>query len=393
VNVALVHDYLTQRGGAERVALTLKKAFPGAPLHTSLYEPELTFPEFREVDVQTLPLNCIGILRRNHRLALPLLAPSFSRLRIDADVVVCSSSGWAHAACAAGRKIVYCHAPARWLYQPDVYFDQGASPTRAALAALRPALQRWDERAAQRADLYLVNSSAVRDRVLETYGIVAEVVPPPVGLDPSGERRPVAGIEPGFALCVSRLLPYKNVGAVVEAFAGLPDRRLVVVGTGPDKTHLRSSPPNVSALGAVEDDELRWLYDSASAVISAAYEDFGLTPVEGATFGKPAAVLRFGGHLDTVAEEETGVFFDRPDPAAIRAAVRRLDLRAWDAEAIRSHAARYSEERFIARLREVVAAEGKTRKLRRRNLAGSESSTRLAAARPAAAPRPKEAAI
>jgi glycosyltransferase involved in cell wall biosynthesis len=357
VKVALVHDYLTQRGGAERVALTLTRAFPGAPLYTSFYEPELTFPEFGEVDVQTLPLNRIGVLRRNHRLALPLLAPAFSRLRIEADVVVCSSSGWAHGARTTGRKIVYCHAPARWLCQPDVYLDPGASPTRAALAVLRPALRRWDARAARSADLYLVNSSAVRDRVLASYGIVAEVVPPAPALDPSGARRPVAGIEPGFALCVSRLLPYKNVGAVVEAFAGLPDRRLVVAGTGPDGTQLRSGPPNVRALGTVEDDELRWLYDSASSIVSAAYEDFGLTPLEGAAFGKPAAVLRFGGFLDTVAEEETGVFFDRPDPVEIRTAVRRLDLRTWDAEAIRSHAARYSEERFITRLREAVASE------------------------------------
>jgi glycosyltransferase involved in cell wall biosynthesis len=302
-------------------------------------------------------LNRIGVLRRNHRLALPLLAPSFSRLRIEADIVVCSSSGWAHGARTAGRKIVYCHTPARWLYQQDVYLDQGASPARAALATLRPALRRWDERAARSADLYLVNSTAVRDRVLESYKIASEVVPPPPALDPSGERRPVRGIEPGFALCVSRLLPYKNVGAVVEAFAGLPDRRLVVAGTGPDGTHLRSLPPNVRALGTVSDDELRWLYSSASAVVSAAYEDFGLTPLEGAAFGKPAAVLRFGGFLDTVEEDETGVFFDRPDPDAIRTAVRRLDLRAWDADALRSHAARYSEERFVARLREVVASE------------------------------------
>jgi glycosyltransferase involved in cell wall biosynthesis len=194
--------------------------------------------------------------------------------------------------------------------------------------------------------------------VLESYGIAAEVVPPPAALDPLGKRRPVAGIEPGFALCVARLLSYKNIGAGVEAFAGLPDRRLVIAGTGPDGTHLQSGPPNVRALGMVEDDELRWLYDSASVVVAAGYEDFGLTPVEGAVFGKPAAVLRFGGFLDTMEEEETGVFFDRPDPAAIRAAVRRLDLRVWDAEAIRSHAARYSEQRFIARLREVVAESG-----------------------------------
>ena len=120
-SIALVHDYLTQRGGAERVALSLTRAFPGAPLHTSLYEPAATFPAFAAVDVRPLPLNRLGPLRRNHRLALPLLAPAFSRLRVDADVVICSSSGWAHGARVTGRKIVYCHTPARWLYQPGRY--------------------------------------------------------------------------------------------------------------------------------------------------------------------------------------------------------------------------------------------------------------------------------
>ena len=117
--VAIAHDYLTQRGGAERVVLAMLRAFPGATVHTLLYDPEGTFPEFREAHVVTSPLNRLGPLRRDHRLALPLLAPSFSRLEIAADVVVCSSSGWSHGARVEGRKVVYCHTPARWLYQPD----------------------------------------------------------------------------------------------------------------------------------------------------------------------------------------------------------------------------------------------------------------------------------
>ena len=96
--VALVHDYLTQLGGAERVALELTRAFPGAPLYTSVYAPERTYPEFREVDVRSSVLNRVPALRAHHRAAFPLLAPVFSGRRIDADVVVCSSSGWAHGA-------------------------------------------------------------------------------------------------------------------------------------------------------------------------------------------------------------------------------------------------------------------------------------------------------
>src|SRR5437588_3963985 len=119
LRIALVHDYLTQRGGAERVVLAMTRAFPGAPLYTSLYDPAGTFPEFANVDVRRLSLDSVPLLRRHHRLALGVLAPAFSRLRVHADVAVCSSSGWAHGAHVTGRKIVYCHAPARWLYQPD----------------------------------------------------------------------------------------------------------------------------------------------------------------------------------------------------------------------------------------------------------------------------------
>src|SRR5204863_10027435 len=179
---AIAHDYLTQRGGAERVVLSLVHAFPHARVYTSLYDPAGTFPEFSDVDVRTSPLNLLRPLRRRHRLALPLLAPAFSRLRIDADVVVCSSSGWAHGARVEGRKIVYCHTPARWLYQPERYLRGRAVGFRGVAAVLRPQLVRWDKAAAASADLYLANSSAVAARIADIYGLEAEVLPPPPAL-------------------------------------------------------------------------------------------------------------------------------------------------------------------------------------------------------------------
>src|SRR5205085_8173767 len=114
---AIIHDYLTQRGGAERVVLSIAKAFPEAPLYTSLYQPGGTFPEYRALDVRPLPLNRMPFLRRWHRLALPLLAPAFSQLSLDCEIAICSSSGWAHGARVAGRKVVYCHSPSSWLFQ------------------------------------------------------------------------------------------------------------------------------------------------------------------------------------------------------------------------------------------------------------------------------------
>lgn len=357
-SVSLVHDYLTQRGGAERVALALTRAFPGVPLHTSLYEPETTFPEFGDVDVRPLPLNRLTPLRNRHRLALPLLAPAFARLQLSEDVVVCSSSGWAHGTHVAGRKIVYCHTPARWLYQPDNYLRGRGIALRATARAVRPSLERWDRRAAASADRYLANSTVVADRIRRIYGLEAEVLPPPPALVPEGASEPVDQLEPGFVLCVSRLLPYKNLDAIVAAFTRLPEERLVLVGSGPEERALRAlAGANVTLLGSVPDERLRWLYRESGALVAASHEDFGLTPLEAAGFGHPSAVLRWGGFLDTVEEGSTGLFFESPTPDAVADAVRRLRRHRWDADAIRRHAGNFSEQRFIDRIRAIAGID------------------------------------
>ncbi len=355
---AIVHDYLTQRGGAERVVLSMLKAFPEAPLYTSLYDPGGTFPEFARHDVRSMPLNAIPPLRRWHRLALPILAPAFSRLRVPAGVVLCSSSGWAHGAKVEGRKVVYCHAPARWLYQTSRYLRGSRGVGSAAVSLLRRPLESWDKRAAATASRYLVNSTAVRARVRDLYGIEAEVLAPPPALTAEGEQEAVGGVEPDFMLCVSRLLPYKNVDGVCAAFRDLPDERLVVVGTGPILQRLvATASANVRFLESVSDAELRWLYARCKGVVAASHEDFGLTPLEAAAFGKPSTVLRWGGFLDTIREGATGVFFEEPTEKGIRSGVELLSASRWDPQVLRDHAGAFSEARFVRRLQEIVAEE------------------------------------
>lgn len=363
--VAIAHDYLTQRGGAERVVLTLMKAFPEAPVHTTLYDPEGTYPEFAGADIHTSPLNRIGPLRRDHRLALPLLAPAASRMRIDADVVVASSSGWAHGfdTGEGTRTVVYCHNPARWLYQTEEYLGGQAwrSPLGPPLLALRPALRRWDRRQARDVDVYLANSRVVQQRIATTYGRRAELLPPPHGMDASAPREPVpelADWEPGYALVVSRLLPYKNVDAVIEAVRGTR-RRLVVVGRGPEEARLRATmPDNVRLLGGLSDARLRGVYAGAGLLVAASHEDFGLAPLEAAAFGVPAVALRGGGFLETVLEGSTGIFFDRPEPDQIAAALTVAESHPWDAGSVRARAEEFGEARFIARIRSVALGEG-----------------------------------
>jgi glycosyltransferase involved in cell wall biosynthesis len=195
----------------------------------------------------------------------------------------------------------------------------------------------------------------MRDSIRAVYGIDADLLPPPHTIDPGGHKRAVDGVEPGFLLCVSRLLPYKNVDAIVEAVNGMKDQRLIVVGSGPEIRPLTAlAGPNVRVLGGVTDEQLRWLYAESLGLVAASYEDYGLTPLEAASFGKPVAVLRWGGFLDTVVEGDTGVFFDRPEPSAVRDALHRLSRERWDGARIQAHAGRYSEAGFTARLQDLV---------------------------------------
>ncbi|MCU0309543.1 MAG: glycosyltransferase [Acidimicrobiales bacterium] len=355
--VAIAHDYLTQRGGAERVVLSLTRAFPDAEVHTALHDPAGTFPELADVTVRTAPIDRIGLLRRHHRLALPVLAPTWSTTTIDAEVVVCNTSGWAHGVRTTGAKVVMCHAPARWLYQTDAYTAESSAATKAMLAVLGPPLRRWDQRAARSADLYLANSSRARQLVRDAYGIDADIVHPPHSIDVDGERTPVPGLDPGFFLCVSRLLPYKHVDVAVAAFAALPAERLVVVGEGPDDARLRAmAGPNVTFLGRVSDTELRWLYAEAEALVALGVEDFGLTPVEAAVFGTPSIVVPFGGYLDTVADAVNGVHLTGRTPDALVTAVDRLRSLTLDEATVTASAEPFSEAVFTERIRGHVDA-------------------------------------
>ncbi|MCL2424110.1 MAG: glycosyltransferase [Micrococcales bacterium] len=365
--VALAHDYLTQRGGAERVAMIMVEAFPDAPLHTTLYHPSGTFRSFAQADIRTGWLNHSRLLRRNHRLALPLLAPAVASHTIDADVVLASSSGWAHGFRTDGQMVVYCHAPARWLYQAQRYLGAHTSAAhspmalteRAVLAMLAPALRRWDRRAASRATMYLANSSVTARLVYEVYGIAAEFVPPPPALLPDGPEEPVEGLNPGFGICVARLLPYKNVDLVIEAAGQLDGFELVVVGDGPDRDRIAAMAAtngNVRLLSGIPDTQLRWLYRNASVLVAASFEDFGLSPLEANAFATPVVALRAGGYLDTVVEGSTGLFFDELTSTDIAAALDTASRHTWDPQALLGRAEEFGTDRFVRRLHEVVGA-------------------------------------
>lgn len=346
--IAIAHDYLTQQGGAERVALHLADAFPGAPIFTSVFDPEGTFPEFRNHDVRTSGLQRISAFRRDPRRAFPLLARSWADHDLtEFDAVVVSTSGWAHGIAAKSNipRIVYCHNTPRWLYQTGEYVQNIGE--RTAVRALRRRLTTWDQAAACRATEYFANSRAVQGRVRACYGIDASFLPPPPGLAPEGpSMRPPESPDPGFMLCIARNRRYKNVKSVIAVAESEPGRELAIVGLS--RTDLRDVPDNVSPLGRVSDTELRWLYTHASSLVNMSHEDFGLTPIEANGFGTPAVAIRAAGFLDSVDDGVSGILTpDDSTTSILKALEASTDLKVSE---IKRHARRFSPSAFKHRI-------------------------------------------
>jgi glycosyltransferase involved in cell wall biosynthesis len=356
--VAFVQDHLVQRGGAERVLLAMLRAIPEAAVVTPFYEASACYPEFEAVSMRTSPLNRSKVIRAHHRATLPFLPLVMAQLKVDADVVVCGTSGWAQGVRTEGRKVIYFHGLARWLYEQEAYLKGSGLARRAAAHGLAPVLRRWDRRTVGSGDRFLAASTDMCRRVADIYGVDVGLLRYPNSLGTTGPQRAVPGVDPGFFVCASRLIAYKNVDVLIAAFAERPQERLVVAGDGPLLDELRAvAPPNVALVGRCDDDQLRWLYAESAAVITSAIEPFGLTPIEGGAFGKPTVALRAGGFLDTVVDGVTGVFFDRPDPRDVLLALRRFREIELDEAAIVANASQWDEAAFAENLRKIVADE------------------------------------
>jgi glycosyltransferase involved in cell wall biosynthesis len=353
--VVIVHDYLTQRGGAERVVAELLSRWPDAELRTLLHDADGTFPVFAERRVRTSPLQHLAG-RVSHRALLPLLPAAVRSLAIDdADLVISSSSGWAHGVPVAKGipHVTYCHNPARWLYDTSTYLD-GRGALGHTLAPVFSALRRWDRRAAARPTRYVANSENVRERIAATYGRQADVVHPPVRTD---------GLEPtpipadGYVLVLSRLLRYKRVDLAIDG-AARAGMRVVVAGAGPERAHLEETAgPHATFLGRVADEDLPALFAGARCFFLGGEEDFGITPLEANAAGRPVVAYGRGGALETVRDSETGVLFDQPTAASAADAIARACAVDWQPQALAAHAATFNPERFLDELEDIAEHE------------------------------------
>jgi glycosyltransferase involved in cell wall biosynthesis len=347
-SVAIVHEYLNQRGGGERVVLELTEIWPDATIYTLAYDPTSTYPEFATKDVRTSFLGRLS--STGLRAAVPLYPAAFRGFgRFDCDLVVSSASGWSHVVATepATAHVVYCHTLWRPLYAPEAYL--GRTVTGGLGLPVLRALRRLDRWSASRADLWLANADNVRRRVDAAYGIEAHVVHPPVDTErfvprSRGER----------LLVVSRLLPYKRVDLIVAAAtrAGLP---LDVVGDGPVLEDLRAiAGPSVAFHGRTDDGTVTELMESCRTVCLPGVEDFGIVPIEANAAGKPVVAFAAGGALETLQDGVTAALFDRPSVDAVLDAIARADALTTSPERIARSAERFSRAAFRERFRAVV---------------------------------------
>lgn len=354
-DLVLVHDFLIQMGGAEKVVEAMAEAWPDAPIATSATLGANLFPVFRSPRVVNSWMQGLPGLRRLHKKLFFLYPFAFRSLRLpDARIAWISSSSfskWVRKP--RGTKFVcYCHTPPRYFWNPDEYLENeiGTPLLRGFVRMLMP-LFRWsDRRQSRKIDLFLANSQNVRRRIRECYGRNSVVVYPPVdvGRFQVGER------SEDFYLIVSRLVAYKRIDLAVEAFTAL-GRRLVVIGDGPDRRRLEAmAGPTVAFLGRAPDEVVTEKMATCRAYVFPGSEDFGIVPVEAQACGKPVVAFRDGGALETVVENKTGVFFDRPEADALAAAVLDLESRAWDARRIRRNAERFSTARFLEETRDLL---------------------------------------
>jgi len=368
--IALVHDFLVNYGGAERVLSVLAEMFPEAPIYTLLYDKEKMDGRFSGREIRTSFLQKFPkFLRRNYKWLLPFFptAPEAFDLR-EFDLVISSSGAWTKGIVTRldTTHIAYVHSPMRfvWDYNEKYLREERHDKLGFFVRPVLSYLRLWDKLAADRPDHMIANSKYTGKRIKKYYRRDSQVIYPPVEVKSEGEESgPTAeasAVGPlhsqKYFLIVSRLSAYKKVGEVVEAFnkLGLP---LVVAGSGKEEKYLRGiAKENVKILGWVSDEKRTNLYRNARAFIFPSVDDFGIAPAEAQMAGVPVIAVRRGGALEIVEEGKTGEFFDAATPEVIADAVRRFIEKedSYNKEYIAKSAERFSKERFKGQVEEFI---------------------------------------
>ncbi|MBX2999817.1 MAG: glycosyltransferase [Caldilineaceae bacterium] len=361
MKIALVHDWLNQMGGAENVLEELIDLFPGAPLYTSIYAPDLMPNSYRQWPIRTSFMQHLPAVTTRHQAYLPLYPLAFGQTDLsDYDLVLSNKSGFCHGVRTrrGDRRaihICYCLTPTRYLWLYDQYREreQIGGVVNAVLQPVLSVLRRWDWSAAQRVDHFIAISNEVQSRIRSIYGRKSVVIHPPVDTDrfTPDPSAPVGD----YYLIVSRLIPYKRIDLAVRAFADLPHEKLIIVGEGRDRSMLEAQAAgNVTFLGRQSWDRLVELMRGCKAFLFPGLEDFGIAPVEAMSAGRPVIAFAGGGALDTVIPGVTGELFASQTLESLQEAIAAFDPKRYDPHTCRSQAERFSRRIFRQKLRAFV---------------------------------------
>lgn len=356
MKIALVHDYLNQYGGAERVLQVLCALFPNAPIYTTVYDAAATGHVFDDRVIRTSFLQNIPLVRTNHRLfsfLMPLAVEQFDLSPFDVVLSVSSSFAKGIITKPGTRHVCYCLTPSRFLWDDSQKFLEEFRypfPVRALIPPFLSYLRIWDKEASVRPDTFLAISDFVRQRIQKYYGRQASVLYPPVAV----RKFFIADTPYEYFLMVGRMVPYKKFDMAVRVFneLGWP---LKIVGAGPELTRLQNmAKANVEFLGLVDDARLADLYAHARAVVFPQEEDFGIVPLEAMASGRPVIAYRGGGALETIVEGVTGTFFDEQTEASLARALAHFDAMHYDPLACRSRANEFDVSVFQEKILEAV---------------------------------------
>jgi glycosyltransferase involved in cell wall biosynthesis len=367
MKVALVHDYLNQMGGAERVVLALHEMFPEAPLYTSIYDPQRVDYAFQNIDIRTSFMQKFPLVKKHHQPFLPFYPFAIERLDLRGyDLVLSSSSAFAKGCITRPETmhICYCHTPMRWCWNYDEYVEREhlGKFARGVLPFFISGLRVWDQTSSMRVDHFIANSPIVADRIRKYYRREAVVIPPPVEVsrftfDPTTQPE-------NYFLIVSRLMPYKRIDLAIEACNQLR-LPLVIIGSGRDENRLRRlAGPTIRFMGRLTDQEVLYYYAHCRALLLPGEEDFGITPLEAQASGRPVIAYAAGGSLASVIDNVTGAFFHKQTTESLVDVLASFDEHEYDPQIIYNHALEFDQPRFKRRIQQFIEAkmsEGKTR--------------------------------
>ncbi len=361
-SIALVHDYLSQDGGAERVLRVFHEMWPEAPIFVWFHDREKEHLGFNSADVRTSFIEKLPGWKNHYQWYLPLLPRTTESFDLSAfDVVLSSTSAYAKGVITSEQTahICYCHTPTRYLWtESEDYIKNLRYPgfVKALLPPMFDRLREWDAYAARnRVDHFIANSQTVADRIAQYYGRVSSVTHPPLELSCPATHTPSTARE--YFLAGGRLVPYKRFDLIIDVFnkLGWP---LKIFGTGRDEAKLRAmAHKNITFLGHVADEQKCDLYANAKAYVHPQEEDFGITVIESQMQGTPVIAYRKGGATESIAEGISGVFFDEQDWASLLDVVLHFDPSQFDPRAIATHAQQYSKEKFKQQIRKTVERE------------------------------------